>query len=135
MLSSSLKLIAMSSAFTVIPVPAPTFNVASPEVAVPVRPAPAFTPVISPTLPVIVSVLAASSYVNPIPYPAVSVEFNISSIASFTAEPCTIPELLITSVEPIVRPFLIMKFLLEIKLFLHQLTTMRVLLMLNYMLD
>jgi hypothetical protein len=35
----------MSSAFTVIPVPAPIFNVAVPEVAPPVKPAPAVTPV------------------------------------------------------------------------------------------
>ena len=70
-----------------IPVPAPILSVASPEVAVPVRPSPALTPVMSPTLPVIVNELFASSYDNEIPEPAVSVEFNLSSIASFTAEP------------------------------------------------
>ena len=39
--------IAMSSALTVTPVPAPTFNVTSPVVPPPVKPEPAVTPVIS----------------------------------------------------------------------------------------
>ena len=72
----------MSSAFTVIPVPAPMFSVASPELAVPVKPAPALTPVISPCCPLIVSVLAESSYDNEIPVPAVSNEATLSSIVS-----------------------------------------------------
>ena len=38
----------MSSAFTVMPVPAITFNVAAPDVAPPVIPVPATTDVISP---------------------------------------------------------------------------------------
>ena len=104
-------LTSISSAFTVIPVPAPILSVASPDVAVPVRPAPAFTPVISPTLPVIVSVPAESSYDNDIPEPAVSNVSTLSSIASFTAAPnyrwCT----LFNSS----KTFLIMKFLLVIR--------------------
>ena len=99
----------MSSAFTVIPVPAPTFNVASPEVAVPVKPAPALTPVISPTLPVIVSVPALSSYDNPIPAPAVNSELTLSSTASFTAPPAIAPAEVITSVPAIDRPFFMLK--------------------------
>ena len=41
---------ATSSAFTVIPVPAPTINVTAPESPPPVSPAPAKTPVISPVV-------------------------------------------------------------------------------------
>ena len=72
----------MSSAFTVIPVPAPMFNVASPELAVPVKPAPALTPVISPCCPLIVSVPAESSYDNDTPVPAVSKVLTWSSMTS-----------------------------------------------------
>ena len=115
MSSSSLKLTAISSAFTVIPVPAPMFSVASPELAVPVKPAPAFTPVMSPCCPLIVSVPAASSYVNEIPVPAVSRESTLSSTASLTAAPVIKPADVMTSVVPTVRPFLIMKFLLVIR--------------------
>ena len=43
--------IATSSALTVMPVPAPTVRVAEPEVAPPVRPAPATTSVMSPVPP------------------------------------------------------------------------------------
>ena len=42
--------IAMSLALTVTPVPAPTFNVTSPEDPPPVKPEPAVTPVISPVV-------------------------------------------------------------------------------------
>ena len=41
-------LAATASAVTEIPFPAPTFRVAVPEVAPPVKPSPAVTPVISP---------------------------------------------------------------------------------------
>ena len=116
-------LTAMSSAFTVIPVPAPTFNVASPDVAVPVKPAPAFTPVMSPTLPVIVNVPAESSYDNDTPVPAVKSVFTWSSIASLAAVPKAAavksPELSITSVVPTVKPFLILKFCAATRMFLH----------------
>jgi len=101
----------MSSAFTVIPVPAPMFSVASPEVAVPVKPAPALTPVMSPTCPVIVNVLAVSSYVNPIPAPAVSNEATLSSIVSLPiAAPVIEPLESITSTPLTFKPFLILKF-------------------------
>jgi hypothetical protein len=108
-------LIAISSAFTVIPVPAPMFNVASPLVAVPVKPSPALTPVISPTLPVIVSVPAESSYDNPIPAPAVSKVFatwsSMTSIAAVPNAPATkSPELSRTSFVPTDRPFFSIKF-------------------------
>ena len=85
----------MSSAFTVIPVPAPILSVASPEVAVPVKPAPAFTPVMSPCCPLIVSVFALSSYDNEIPVPAVSQFATLSSTLSLSAdaeiEPTNVP--------------------------------------------
>ena len=78
-----------------IPVPAPILSVASPEVAVPVKPAPALTLVISPTLPVIVSWLFASSYDNEIPEPACKRFATLSSTLSLSAvaemEPTNVP--------------------------------------------
>ena len=50
----------MSFAFTVIPYPAPTANVASPEVASPVKPAPATMAVISPSPSAVISEYFAS---------------------------------------------------------------------------
>ena len=53
-------LTATSFALTVIPLPAPTTNVASPEVASPVKPAPATIPVISPSPNAVISEYFAS---------------------------------------------------------------------------
>ena len=55
----------ISFAFTVIPVPAPTFKIAVPDVAPPVKPAPAVTAVMSPLCPVIVIVLPLCVTVMP----------------------------------------------------------------------
>ena len=89
-------------------------SVTSPDVPPPVKPSPATTDVISPTCPFIVSVPAESSYDNVIPVPAVSKVLTWSSIFSRAAVPNAAavksPELSITSVEPIDRPFLILKF-------------------------
>ena len=67
----------------------------------------------------IVNVPAESSYDNDIPVPAVKRALTLSSIASLAAVPNAAavksPELSIASVEPIVRPFLIMKFLADIR--------------------
>ena len=83
MLSSSFKSIAISFAFTVIPVPATTFNVTSPDVPPPVRPAPATTPVTSPVKSLsITNVPAASSYVTVMFAPPETNTFTLSSTAS-----------------------------------------------------
>ena len=83
MLSSSLKSIAISFAFTVIPVPAITLSVTSPEEPPPVIPAPATTPVTSPVKSLsITNVPAASSYVTVILAPPDTNTFTLSSTAS-----------------------------------------------------
>ena len=86
----------------------------APDVPPPDNPFPAVTPVMSPTCPLIVSVPAASSYDNDIPVPAVKRVFTWSSITSRAAvekaAAVKSPELSMTSVEPILSPFLILKF-------------------------
>ena len=59
-LSKYATLTAISSALTVIPLPAPTFNVASPEAAPPVKPDPAVMAVISPSPKAVISEYFAS---------------------------------------------------------------------------
>ena len=49
---NALMFTAMLSAFTVIPVPAPTFSVTLPVLPPPVKPLPAITSVMSPGVPV-----------------------------------------------------------------------------------
>ena len=98
-----------------------------PLVPPPESPSPAVTPSMSPVSAslVTVNVPAESSYDNDIPEPAVSKEFTWSSIASNAAVPKAAfvksPELSITSVEPTVHPFFILKFCAATRMFLRQL--------------
>ena len=68
----------------------------SPEVPPPDRPAPAVTPVISPTCPLIVNVPALSSYEVEIPVPATINALTLSSTFSLKSLPsaavCIRPE-------------------------------------------
>ena len=81
----------------------------SPDEPPPDRPSPAVTPVTSPCCPLIVNVPALSSYVVDIPVPATNSALTLSSTFSLKSLPsaavCIRPELLITSVTPILSPF------------------------------